>query len=457
MFFNKNLLKNDNGYAIDSDTPVCQPERRLIMHTISQVQNPEMSEAKAVTDPRKKRKLLIWRIIVFILPILVLFGAIAGFAAMGALKPKPEEKEDVVKAIPVLTAKAISDDVTLTVKAQGEVQPRTQINIVPQISGRVTYLSPKFIEGGKFSKGERLLAIEPAEFELRVVQARANVAQAETALARERSEADIARQDWADIGRGGEATDLTLRKPQMAEVQAQLEAAKAQLAEAELQLTRTVIYAPFNGRVIQRNIDQGGFVSTGMVLGEVYAEDIMDVRLPLTHNELRQIGLTVGYHAGQSGGIPVILSGNVAGRYSEWSGHIMRTDSRFDSQSRVLYAYAEVHDPFGKGSDNGTPMAPGLFVEAAIEGEKLTDVVIIPRAALRGEDKIYRAKPDGTLTIETVTVMSSTRERAVLDGGINFGDAVITSPIRGVAEGMKIEVVKPGDAGAQTLSVGEKP
>ena len=401
-------------------------------------------------NPRKK--LWIWRALIFVLPVLVIGGAIGGFIAMSALKPKPEEKEDAVKAIPVLTAVAAQDDVTLKVNVQGEVQPRTEINMVPQVSGLITYMSPKFIEGGRFNKGDLLVRIDPAEFELRVTQARANVAQAETVVTREASEATIARQDWEELGRAGEPTPLTLRQPQMAEAKAQLASTEARLAEAELQLARTSLYAPFTGRVTMRHIDQGEFVTVGTKLGEVYATNVMDVRLPMTNEELRRAGLSLGFEAtSKTPGIPVTLSANVAGQYSEWQGRIVRTDSRFDSQTRVLYAYVEVRDPFGAGASNGVPLAPGLFVNAAVDGQKLDNIIVIPRTALRGTDKVYVAKDD-TLSIKTVNVMSSNRNEAILGGGIEIGDAVITSPIRGVADGMKIAVVKPGETATPQAS-----
>ena len=406
-----------------------------------------------------RKKLWIWRVLIFILPVIVIAGAVGAFAAMSALKPVPEEKEDVVKAIPVLTAIAAQDDVTLKVNVQGEVQPRTEINLVPQVGGLITYMSPKFIEGGRFNKGDLLARIEPVEFELRVTQAQANVAQAETTITRETSEASIARRDWEELGRSGQPTPLTLREPQMAEAKAQLASAKARLAEAELQLARTSLYAPFTGRVTMRHVDQGEFVNAGTRLGEIYATNIMDVRLPMTNEELRRAGLTLGFEAsafgvgGNTPGIPVTLSADVAGTYSEWQGRIVRTDSRFDSQTRVLFAYAEVRDPFGSGASNGTPLAPGLFVNAAVEGQKLESVIVIPRTALRGKDKVYLANED-TLSIKTVTVMSSNRDEAILDGGIEIGDTVITSPIRGVADGMKIAVVKPGSAYAAPAEAG---
>lgn len=387
-------------------------------------------------DPARK-KLWLWRLGVVIMPLLVIASAIGMTVVLGAMKDEPEEKEEVINAIPVLTATALSEDVTLTVDVQGEVQPRTEINLVPQVNGKITYMSPKFIEGGRFKKGDLLVQIDPREYELRLIQARANVAQSETVVTREKSESNLALSDWEDLGRSGAPTPLTLRAPQMAEAAAQLEAARAQVDEAQLQLDRASLYAPFTGRVTLRNVDAGEFVTAGTRLGEIYSTDIMDVKLPMTNDNLRQAGLRLGYEAGPNApAIPVTLSANGAGLYSEWQGDIVRTDSRFDSETRVLFAYVEVKDPFGARYD--MPLAPGLFVDASVTGQTLPSIVTIPRAALRGEDRVYIANADDTLSIRTVTVLSSDRNRAVIGDGLSAGESVITSPIRGVTEGKKI-------------------
>ena len=379
--------------------------------------------------------------------------AVVGFATMAAMKPKPEEKEDVVKALPVITAKAVSENVTLKVTAQGEVQPRQQINIVPQVGGKIAYMSPKFIEGGRFEKGDLLIRIESAEYDLRVVQANANVAQAETVVTREKSESEIALRDWQELGRQGQPSALTLRQPQMAEAAARLEAARAQLEEAELQQRRTAIYAPFSGRVTDRFVDQGEFVNAGTKLGEIYSTAVMDVRLPLTNEDLARADLKLGFIASKDNpGIPVTLNANVAGDYASWTGNIVRTDSRFDPDTRVLFAYAEVRDPFGKGASDGIPLAPGLFVTAQIKGEAIDNSVVIPRSALRGKDQVFVAQTDGTLTIKTVEVASSDRDKAVITDGLYAGTSVITSPIRGAAEGMKIEEVERSASAASGTS-----
>jgi len=197
--------------------------------------NPGSTHPIGGEPPRKRpRKLLLLRLLTFVLPIIVLGAAVGGTVAMSALSPTPEETDTEIKAQPVLTVQAKTDTVMMTVKAQGEVQPRTEINIVAQVGGRVAYMSPDFIQGGRFDRGDVLVRIDPADYKLRVTQARANVSQAQTVLARERSESDLARLDWDDLGGGGTPTPLTLREPQMAEAAAQLASAKAQLAEAEL-------------------------------------------------------------------------------------------------------------------------------------------------------------------------------------------------------------------------------
>ncbi|MEP6342679.1 MAG: efflux RND transporter periplasmic adaptor subunit [Maricaulaceae bacterium] len=375
--------------------------------------------------------------LVFVLPVLVILAAVIGTVAMGSLKPKTEEKAEEIKAIPVITVAAVQRSVTLKVRSQGNVQPRTEIGVTAQVGGLITQMSPKFIEGGQFKKGDLLAQIDPREYELRVTQARAEVAQAQTVISREQTESSIAQKDWDDLGRAGEPTALTLRKPQLAEAQANLAAAEARLGEAELQLSRSFIYAPFNGRVTEQTIDRGEFVTAGTRLGEIYGDEIMDIRLPLTQAELQRLGMTLGYKAPKSGGVPVTLSTQVAGQTAEWPAHIVRTDSRFDNESRVLFVYAEARDPFGQEA----PLAPGLFVDAQIKGQTLEDMIVVPRAALRGADKVYVATPENSLTIKTVDIASSNRDEAIISAGLSAGEAVITSPIRGVAEGMKIDVV----------------
>jgi RND family efflux transporter MFP subunit len=346
------------------------------------------------------------------------------------------------RAAPVVTATAIQQDVALNVKSQGEVRPRNEINFAAQVGGKISYISPNFLEGGQIKNGEILLRIEPTEYDLRVTQARANVAQAETTLVRELSEAEIARQDWEDLG-AGQASALTLRQPQVAEARARVAANMAALNEAKLLQSRTIIRAPFDGRVREKLVDRGEYVTSGLKLGRIYGIKTVDVKLPLTDDDLAKIGLGIGFqHSAATPGPEVVFSAQIAGQAQEWRGTLVRTDSSYDASTRVLFAFAEVQDPYGKGASNGTPLASGMFVDAEIAGRDVESSIVIPRNALRGADKVFIANYDGTLSIRTVTVASSERNRVVVVDGLSAGDQVITSPVRSVAEGMRIEIAK---------------
>lgn len=396
--------------------------------------------------------LAVKRLLVFALPAVVLVGAISANMAMSIFSPKPEEKEEVIKATPVVVAEAQAERVRLSVSAQGEARPRTQINLTSQVSGKINYVAPQFIEGGAFEEGDVLVRIEPAEFEFRVVQARANVAQARNRFASEEAEARIARKDWEELGQG-EGSALALREPQMAEAEAALASARAILREAELQLERTTIRAPFKGRVQTQLANLGQFVRPGDNLGEIFSSDVMEVALPLTDSELGELGLTIGFRDDANNpGPDVVLTALVAGEPRVWRGRIAHTDSGYDRQTRVLFAYAEVDDPYGAGADNGAPLAAGLFVTAEIQGREIDNSVVVPRAALRGNDQVFVARDDDTLEIRKVAVASSDRNRAILIGGVAPGERVITSPVRGAADGIELAVAGSPASESTTLA-----
>ena len=325
--------------------------------------------------------------------------------AMG--QPQPQRANSAPRPVAVFVEEAQRHAVALTVNSQGEARPRTQINLVPQVAGRITYVNPNFIEGGFFEAGETLVQIEDADYRLAVTRASAQVAQAQQALARERAESELAASEWEELGEG-EASALTLREPQLAEARAQLAAAEAALQSARLDLQRTRVSAPFDGRVRTKNADLGQYVAPGTNLGEVFSTDTVMVRLPLTDHDLSLLGIPVAYNAALSedGGVPVTLSATIAGQHQEWEGRITRTDSAIDPQTRVLYAIAEVEDPYGAAAQGGSPLAIGLFVEAEIRGREIEGAYIIPRNALRGEGNVFVVEEGGTLSVRAVEIIS---------------------------------------------------
>ena len=374
------------------------------------------------------------------------FLCIVGFVFLGSiiikLNNKPEEKKRAFNTLAVLADYAVLDDVQLSVKTQGEARPQTEIDLVPEIGGKIVYVSPNFIEGGIIKKGEVLLRIEDADYKVSVIRAQAQVAQAEQSVIREKAEGEIAKQDYQELGIG-KASPLALRLPQQAQALASLQAAEAELASANLQLKRTEVRAPFTGRVKTKNSDIGQFVSPGRTLGRIFSTSIVEVRLPLSDSDLSKIDLPIAYVAkNRASAIDVELNAIIAGKRRYWSGKIMRTASTYDTQTRALFAIAEVVDPYGSGaSENGYPLAPGLFVDAEISGKIYQEIIVLPRDGLRPDNEVYVVDDKGKADIRKVKVLDSDSERALLLGGVDEGELVVLSPMEKSRTSMSLRVL----------------
>ncbi len=390
---------------------------------------------------------LLRKVLVILVPILVILAGVAGFAIMQATKPKPEVTKRANPTLAVMATQAISDTVTLDVTVQGQTRPRTEIDLVPQVGGKVIYVSPQFVSGGAFKKGDVFLRLEEADYNVAVIRAEASVARAQQVIVREKAESEIARQDWAELGEG-DPSDLTLRKPQMAEADANLLSAMADLNNAKLQLSRTRIVAPFNGRIRETFVDIGQFTGPGTRLAKIFSTDIIEVPLSLTDADLTRMNVPIAYTAPSREAAPdVILSTVIAGKRRVWSGKIMRTDASYNPQTRAISAIAEVVDPYGKGaSTDGVPMAPGLFVDAEITGLTLKASIVIPRDALRPEDKVYVVDDKGKATSRDVIVLDTNAQRAVLQSGVEPGELVITSPLERSQLNLTFKALDANDA-----------
>ncbi len=388
-----------------------------------------MSTTKTIGKPRFKNGFL-RKLLIVLAPIAVIFGFVIVTFIVVKANEKPKEKKRSFNTLAVMADKAYESDIQLSVITQGEVRPRTEIDLVPQVGGKIIYVSPNFIGGGIFKKGETLIRIEDADYQVSVVRASANVAQAEQVLVREIAEGEIAKRDYAELGRG-EASALALRQPQRQQAEAALQAAKADLDNAKLQLTRTEVKAPFSGRVRVKNSDVGQFVSPGTRLGQIFSTDIVEIRLPLIDNDLMKIDLPIAYVAKDRASAPdVELSAVIAGQRRVWNGKIMRTDSAYDRQTRALFAIAEVFDPYGKGaSENNIPLAPGLFVDATIHGKVYENVITFPRDGLRPDNEVFVVDDKGKAAIRKVEVLDSNADRAVLRSGVTPGELIVLSPL----------------------------
>jgi RND family efflux transporter MFP subunit len=357
------------------------------------------------------------------------------------------------------------------VTAHGTVKPRSESDLVPQVSGEVVWISPDLATGGFFEAGQPLVRIERADYEAALESARANVARAESEYARAKKELGRQRR-LADRSVASEARiDDAENAYKVAE--ATLRERRAQLERAERDLQRTELTAPYKGRVRSEQVDVGQFASRGVALARLYAVDYAEVRLPLPDRELAYLDLALslpqadpqaadpedaaaGADAAENGhpplGPPVHLHAEFAGQRYAWTGRIVRTEGELDPKSRMVQVVARVEDPYGASAREAgqAPLTVGLFVEAEIEGRWVEDAYVLPRNALRrmrGEEGSYVLviDDDSRLRMRDVEVLRSEPGRIVVGKGLRPGDRICVSPLRVVTDGMRVRVA--GDAG----------
>lgn len=382
------------------------------------------------------------KLVKIIAPIAILAASAGAYALLQASRPEPEKNEDGPRPTTVYTATVIQERAALEVVTQGEVRSRTEIDLVSQVGGRVMAASPEFVEGGRIHPGEALLQIDDTDYRLALSQARSRLADAELAVLQAMANQDVARKQ---LRNDSSASDLALKKPQVTQARALREAAKANLEQAEITLQRTSITLPFEGRVTDTRVHIGQFISPGTVIGTVFGTEVVQVRLPLNNSQLASLGLPIGYTAPEGQGLPVTFSAQVAGQLHNWQGSLVRLDASVDPETRMLYAIAEVEDPYGSAvSAAGMPMAVGLFVEARIQGRQLDQAMKIPGSALRAGNKVFLVNSDGLLEIREVNVANSTAKSAVISAGLKPGEKVVTSAIRNPIQGMALATLERG-------------
>lgn len=386
------------------------------------------------------------RVILQLLLFIAIVGGSAELAKYMIKNKKTVEPEPVVQLPPrVKVLEVQTQSMTLDVRAQGEVRPRSSGRLVAEVAGRVMSVSPALVSGGFFAEGEELVQLERADYELVKTRAQARLAQADLALQQAGAEADVALREWEATG-SGEASDLTLRRPQLARAQADHAAAEADLAQADLDLGRTTVRAPYAGRVRSETVDPGLFVQRGEMLAEIYAIDAIEVRLAVPDSALQHLDMPLGFRLGGAGqaveaGPAVTLSALFAGQLRHWQGRIVRTEGELDPRTRMVILIARVSDPYGlKEAAPGTPLAVGLFVQAQIAGRRLDEALILPRAALQDSTSVLVVDVADRLRFRTIAVLWSDELNVVVSGDLQPGEQVCLTRLEAPVDGMTVTV-----------------
>jgi RND family efflux transporter MFP subunit len=364
-----------------------------------------------------------------------------------ALRKPPAKKESQILA-PLLNAQAVyAEDVQMVVFGFGTVEPKVEVQVVPQVSGRVDDCHNDFVNGGFFKADEPLITIDQRDYKLAVENAEAAVAADQVYLDRELAEAAVARQEWEQLYPDSKPTSsLVFREPQIAEAKAKLKASEARLATAQLNLERTVISMPFDGRVSSESVDVGQYVVAGQPVATVYGTDIAEIAVPLEDRDLAWFDLPAGFNNPASSssvtGAEASVIADFAGGRHIWAGRVVRAEGRIDSTSRMVNVVVEAANPFDV-SDHRPPLVPGMFVEVEIIGKPLKGAIPVPRHAVHNADEVWVAR-DGQLWIQKVEIARQDKDYTYVTGGLANGAVIVTSPLEVVTNGMKIRTQLTG-------------
>ena len=371
-------------------------------------------------------------------PIGVALAGVALFALLQVTKPKPAPSIEPPRPTSVEVVPSIRATSRPTVVAYGEVRPGVRTELVAQVGGRITSISPAFIEGGAFAPDEVLLKIEDTDYLAAVDEREARVAAAKVDLEQALADADVARKQLAGQKN---PSPLALKKPQVARAQAALKAAQTALSLAQTNLERTQVSLPFAGRVQRQSADLGQYVGPGKVLGTVFGTDVAEVRLALTYSQLSSLGIPIGFSGEGENALSVTLSAVIGGEVHYWQGQLTRLDAAIDPGTRSVYGTVRVEDPYGSDAGEGMPLAVGLYVDAEIEGRPIIDAVQIMAEGLRAGDEVFVLDGEGLLDVRKVEVVHRNRSTVLLSSGVEAGDLIIVSAIRNPVRGMRLQAM----------------
>lgn len=384
------------------------------------------------------------------LPVaLVVFTALIVALIMKNPPQAQHGKPAAAAKIPVHTQVIERAPFNVTIDSYGTVRPRTETVLSAQVSGQIIDVNDNFREGGFFKKGDILIKLDARDYRAKVKVAEADLILAKQTLSEEAAHAAQARDDWARLGKKGKPNDLVLRIPQLEAAKASVLSAQAQLDIARLDLERTEIKAPFDGRILTKYVDMGQVVASNAQLADIYATDYVEVRLPIKNKDLPLIDLPTenAQNDNTNGPTPVLLYSDLIGS-QQWQGNLVRTEGAIDSDTQQLYAIAQIESPF---SQQGPLIKIGQYVTASIIGVTLPDAIKIPTSTIYQGSFVYIEK-DGLINRRDIKILWQNQEDALITAGLEPGENLVLTPLGNVTSGTAVKVIQSSDTaeGKQT-------
>ncbi|MEQ6884736.1 efflux RND transporter periplasmic adaptor subunit [Salicola sp. Rm-C-2C1-2] len=346
----------------------------------------------------------------------------------------PDSARETAMLVDVMTAE--KNDYRPTINAMGQVRATRELTLKPRVGGQIIERAPAFTPGGMVEKGETLVRIDPADYEATLQQRRSDLRQARADLDLEQGRQNVAEQEFELLNEELANTNkaLVLRQPQLDQARAEVESAEAALRQAQLDLDRTSVTAPFDARVLSRDISVGTQVSAGEAMGRLVGVNEYWVEATVPQSQLPWLRFA---SRGGDAGAPATIRNEAAwpeGRHRK--GRLQRLVGELNESTRLARVLITVKDPLALNADAGEqpPLLIGAFLNTAIEGRKIQNVVRIDRDYIRRDDTVW-VMENGQLSIRDVTIDFRDANYAYISDGVKDGETVVTSNLASVVDG----------------------
>lgn len=403
---------------------------------------PGAERVKSGKPPRSILVRVIRGLVKYVLPLVLIIVGIMGAVRLIETAPQAQRRppENSATLVQVRTIGRVS--MNAMVQAQGTVMPSQEVQLQPRVNGEIVELNPKFVPGGRFKAGEFILQIDRKDYQLAVERTKSQVAQAEYDLKLEQGHQEVARREWELLNMKEQASELdfelALRKPHLLKANAALDAARAALREAELNLERTTIRAPFNGIVRSENIDLGAQVSVQTHLGTLVGTDQYWVRAAVPVDHLQWVRFPD--EKGEGASRATIRQELGAAAQGEWCGMVVQLLGDLEPQGRMARVLIAVPDPLHLDVSNGRslPLLIDAYVNVTIEGREMADVVAMPRSALREGRLVWIMNSSDALEIREMEILWGNRETVLVRSGLEEGERLVVSDLPAPVAGMAL-------------------
>jgi len=395
--------------------------------------------------PDKKPKILKFLanfVIKFFIPAVVIILALAFAKHQMETKPKAKREKSQQQAKLVAVQSAVKSNVRAVIPAMGTVVPAQKVTLNPQVSGRIVSFSSDAIPGGILYAGQKVIGIDPNDYAAVCRQRESELATAQMNLKLELGNQAVAKTEYDLLGEVVYEQDreLVLRQPHLESAQAALEAAKAAVSKAQLDLRRCSITAPFNAIVEEKLSEVGAYVSASTSLLTLTGTDEYWVEVSVPVSQLKWIDIP---KANERDGSEVKIFHPAAwGKDTYRRGKVIRLMGSLESEGRMARLLVSVKDPLSLVSENKDKprLLIGSYVRVEIQGEHINSVIGVKREHLHDGEYIWIMNEQDRLEIRPVEICFKGKEAVYIVNGVEAGEHIVTTDIAAPVENMQLRL-----------------